>query len=269
MDPDGIWVLGRGDGDFRRVNGIWVHARGAGRRHELRVPGARDVTFEELHGHRILDPRLEPSLDRHHWRLKGAALFMRFPDASGFPELGWARTQERQQHPTLGLLCGFPTSAWVNRRETIAGLWAPQFVRNDFRGSLAGAGLDEQVAARDAKSAAAYRRALMRRGAQHFELSHRALAEAARVSRGRIPQILRESGFHGDAAARSALTADAVLARLAVAAESHRSAGEQLAASRRARATAVREARRQKLSLAQIALCLGVTRGRVQQLAKP
>lgn len=43
----------------------------------------------------------------------------------------------------------------------------------------------------------------------------------------------------------------------------------RLAASRRARATAVREARRQELSLAQIALCLGVTRGRVQQLAKP
>jgi hypothetical protein len=268
MERDGLWLLGSGEGEFRRTDGNWLHARDAGRWHGLSVPGARDVTFGELHGHRILDPRQDPTLERHHWQLRGDALYLRFADVIAFPELTWARTPNRQQHPTLGLLCGFTPREWDKRRSAVAGMWAPQLVKEDFRGALATTGLEERAAERDAQSAAGYRRALMRRGTEHFRLSHRALAAAAGVSRGRVDQILREAGGHGEAAAASASSADEVLKRLTSAASNHRHVRERLDATRRARAAAVQEARREKMSLAQIALCLGVTRGRVQQLAR-
>jgi hypothetical protein len=268
MGRDGLWLLGSGEGEFRRIDGKWFHARDAGRWHGLLVPGAHDVTFGELHGHRILDPRQDPTLDRRHWRLRGDVLYLRFADVIAFPELAWARTAIRQQHPTLGLLCGFTPREWDKRQPAVAGMWAPQLVKEDFHGALAAAGLEERAAERDARSAAGYRRALMRRGAEHFRLSHRVLAAAAGVSRGRVDQILREAGGQGDAAAASASSADEISSRLVSAASNHRHVRERLDATRHARAAAVQQARRRKMSLAQIALCLGVTRGRVQQLAR-
>jgi hypothetical protein len=150
----------------------------------------------------------------------------------------------------------------------VIGMRAPELVRADLRGMLAVAGLDERAAARDARSAAGYRRALMRRGVTHFRLPHRILATAAGVSRGRVDQILREPGRYGDAAAAGARSADELLEQLALATSRHRDARQRLDRAREARAAAVREARRRSLSFGQIALCLGVSRGRVQQLAR-
>jgi len=267
MDPDGVWVIARGDGEFRRTAGRWVHDLRAGAWREFPVPGARDVTFEGLHGHRILDPRLDPTLDRHHWLLRGDLLYIRLRDVQQFAELSWARTQHRQRHRTLGTLCIFSAEQWERRRSIVIGMWAPELVRTDLRGALAAAGLDERAAERDARSAAGYRRALMRRGATHFRLSHRVLATAAGVSRGRVDQILREPGRYGDAAAAGAGSADEILEQLALATSMHRQARQRLARARDARAAAVREARRRSLSFGQIAVCLDVSRGRVQQLA--
>jgi hypothetical protein len=268
MDPDGVWVIARGDGEFRRTRGGWAHDPRAGAWRDFPVPGARDVTLEELHGHRILDPRLDVTLDSRHWQLQGDLLHMRLYDARQFAELSWARTPHRQRHPTLGTLCIFSADQWERRRLTVIGMWAPQLVRADLRGRLATAGLAERAAARDARSAAGYRRALMRRGATHFSLSHRILATAAGVSRGRIDQILREPGSYGDAAAAGASSTDEVLEQLSLATSRHRQARQCLDQARDARAAAVRDARRQKVSFGQIALCLGVSRGRVQQLAQ-
>lgn len=267
MRADGLWVLGD-EGTFRRSDGEWVHARDAGRYRGLPVPGARDVTYEELHGHRLLDRHKDPTLRAYQWGLNGDILYMRFADVSAFPELAWARTPHRQQHSTFGLLCGFEAREWERRRARVAGMWAPELVQDDFRGALARAGLDERAAERDAVSAAGYRRALMRRGSEQFRLSHSALATAAGISRGRVDQVLHEDGYHGATAAASATTREQVLTRLTQAARNHRHARTQLEMVRGARAAAVREARRQSMSLAQIALCLGVTRGRVQQLAR-
>ena len=108
----------------------------------------------------------------------------------------------------------------------------------------------------------------MRRGATQFRLSHRALAAAVGVSRGRVDQILREPGRLGDAAAIAVKSSDEVLEQLALATSTHREACRRLDRARDARAAAVREARRRSLSFGQIALCLGVSRGRVQQLAQ-
>jgi hypothetical protein len=263
---DGVWVIARGDGEFRRIEGRWVHGPDAGAWREFPVPGARDVTLEELHGHRILDPRLDPTLSQ--WQLRGEALHVRLGDAREFAELSWARTPCRQRHQTLGTLCIFPADEWERRRLTVIGMRAPELMRADLPGRLATAGLDERAAARDARSAAGYRRALVRRGATQFRLSHRILAEAAGVSRGRIDQILRGPGRYGDAAAAGASSADEVLTHLASAASAHRQARERLARAHDARAAAVQEARRRRLSLGQIALCLGVSRSRVQQLAR-
>lgn len=269
MDADGVWVTGRGDGEFRRAGSAWVHAPDVGAWREFPVPGARDVTLEELHGHRILDPRLDPTLDRHHWALRGDVLYLRLGDAHEFAELAWARTPHRQRHRTLGTLCGFSAEEWERRRSTVIGMWAPELVRGDVRGRLAAAGLDERAAARDLRSAAGYRRALMRRGATHFGLSHRILATVVGVSRGRVDQILREPGRVGDTTAAGAISTDEVLERLALATSTHRQARQRLDQARYARAAAVREARRRSLSFGQIALCLDVSRGRVQQLARP
>jgi len=271
MDPDGVWVIRRGDGEFRRAGSGWVHAPDIGAWRELPVPGARDVSLEELHGDRILDPRLNPALDRYHWRLGqlDRVLYIRLGDADEFAELAWARPWHRQRNRTLGTLCGFSAAEWERRRSTVIGMWAPELVRGDLRGRLASAGLDERAAARDARSAAGYRRALMRRGATQFGLSHRILATAAGVSRGRVDQILREPGRLGDTAAAGASSADEILERLAVATSAHRQARQRLHEARYGRVAAVREARRRSLSLGQIALCLGVSRGRVQQLARP
>lgn len=268
MDPDGVWVVARGDGEFRRAKGGWVHELRAGAWREFPVPGARDVTLEELHGHRILDPRSDPTLENRHWSLRGDLLHIRLRDAQQFAELSWARTPHRQRHRTLGTLCIFSAEQWEGRRMTVIGMWAPELVRSDLRGALAAAGLEERAAARDARSAAGYRRALMRRGSTRFRLSHRILATAAGVSRGRVDQILREPGRYGDAAAAGATSADDVLERLAVATTKHREARQRLDGARDARAVAVREARRRGTSFGQIALCLGVSRGRVQQLAQ-
>lgn len=268
MDPDGVWVIARGDAEFRRAEGRWAHGPDAGAWRELPVPGALDVTLAQLHDHRILDPDLDPTLERLYWQLQGRVLHIRLDDAQQFAELSWARTPHRQRHGTLGTLCAFPAQEWERRRTTVIGMWAPELVHGDVRGKLAAAGLDERAAARDARSAAGYRRGLIRRGARHFRLSHRTLAEAAGVSRGRIDQILREPGRYGDAAAASATSSGAVLEQLGLATSRHSQARERLGRARDARATAVREARRQGLSLGQIAACLGVSRGRAQQLAR-
>jgi transcriptional regulator with XRE-family HTH domain len=137
----------------------------------------------------------------------------------------------------------------------------------DCRGSVAAAGLDERAADRDARSAAAYRRALVHRGAREFGLSRRQLAAVTQVSRGRIDQILSEPVSSGSAAARDARSLDELLHRLEQAANAHRDAVDRLRAARHVRAQRVTQAREQGVSLAQIATCLGVTRGRVQQLA--
>lgn len=268
MDPDGVWVIARGEGEFRRVGGRWVHGPRAGAWREFSVPGARDVTLEELHGHRVLDPRLDSRLDKGHWQLHGDLLYIRFGDAQQFAELSWARTSYRQRHRILGTLCMFSAEQWNRRRLAVIGMWAPELVKADLRGKLAAAGLDERAAARDARSAAGYRRALMRRASTRFRLSHRTLAAAAGVSRGRIDQILREPGSYGDAAAAGASSTDEVLEQLALATSRHSEARQRLDQARDARAAAVREARRRKVSFDQIALCLGVSRGRVQQLAQ-
>jgi hypothetical protein len=265
MDPDGVWVTVRGEGQFRRDQGQWKHAYDAGAWRDLAVPGARDVTMDELHGHRIRDLHL----DRHPWPLSGEVRYVRLADAHEYAELAWARTPHRLRHRTLGTLCGFAAAEWESRRSKIVGLWAPELVRNDVRGALAATGLNERAAARDARSAAGYRRALMRRGAKKYGLSHRRLATAAGISRGRVDQILREPDLHGGAAAASARSIDEVLERLAVATSKHREEKQRLDEARHARAAAVQEARRLGLSLAQIAHCLGVSRGRVQQLARP
>ena len=132
MDPDGVWVMARGDGEFRRAGGRWVHGPDAGAWREFPVPGARDVTLDELHGHRILDPRLDATLDRHYWQLHGDVLHIRLRDAQQFSELSWARTPYRQRHPTLGTLCAFSaTRRMVQRalgmelegRTTVEGPW--------------------------------------------------------------------------------------------------------------------------------------------------
>lgn len=228
--------------------------------------GARDVTFAELHGHRILDPHLDPTLEKHPWYLHGDGLYIRLDDAKEFSELSWARTPYRHRHQRLGTLCAFSAEEWDRRRSTVIGMWAPELVRDDPRGTLAVAGLEERAAARDARSAAGYRRALVRRGT-HLGLSHRTLAEATGVSRGRIDQILREPGRYGDAAAAGARGTTQVLEQLALATLRHREARQRLERARDARAAAVREARQRSLSFGQIALCLGVSRGRAQQLA--
>jgi hypothetical protein len=268
MDPDGVWVVARGNGEFRRAKGGWVHELRAGAWREFAVPGARDITLEEFHGHRILDPRLDPTLDDRHWSLHGDLLHVRLRDAQQFAELSWARTPHRQRHWTLGTLCIFSAEQWEQRRLAVIGMWAPELVRSDFRGTLATAGLDERAAARDARSAAGYRRALMRRGSNQFRLSHRTLAATAEVSRGRVDQILREPGRYGEAAATGAVSSDDVVKQLAVATINHRDARQRLVGARDARAAAVREARRRGMSFGQIALCLGVSRGRAQQLAQ-
>lgn len=270
MDPDGVWVVTRGDGEFRRAKGGgWLHELGAGAWRELPVPGARDVTLEELHGHRILDPRSDPTLDNRHWYLDGELLHIRLSDVQPFAELSWARTPHRQRHPSLGTLCIFSAEQWKRRRSAVIGMWAPELLRSDFRATLAAAGLDERAAERDARSAAGYRRALMRRGSTQFGLSHRMLASVAGVSPSRVDQILREPGRYGDAAAAGVTSADDILERLAVAATTHREARQRLDRAREARTSLVQEARRRCTSFGQIALCLGVSRGRVQQLAQP
>jgi hypothetical protein len=269
MDPEGAWVIARGDDEFRRAAaGGWVHSPRVGAWRDLAVPGARDITLQELHGHRILDWRSDPTLDNGHWRLDGDVLHIRFGDAEQFSELSWARTPHRQRHPSLGTLCVFSAEQWERRRSTVIGMWAPELLRSDLRGRLAAAALDERAAVRDRRSAAGYRRALIRRGAMHFRLSHRDLSRAAKVSRGRVDQILHEAGRYGDAAAAGATSADEVLGQLALARSTHRQACERLEQARDLRAAAVREARREGLSFGQIALCLGISRGRVQQLAR-
>lgn len=268
MDPDGVWVIARGDGEFRRAGNGWVHAPDAGDWRDLPVPGAIDLTLEELHGHRILNPQLDPTLNTYYWRLEGDVLHIRLSHAQEFSELSWARTPDRQRHATLGTLCAFSAEQWERRRAKVVGIWAPELVRADIRGTLAAAGLNERAAARDARSAAGYRRGLLRRGTTHFRLSHRSLAETAGVSRGRVDQILREPGRYGDAAAAVPGNIDALLDQLRLATSTHRQAHERLGVARDARAAAVREARRRGFSLGQIAFCLGISRARAQQLAR-
>jgi hypothetical protein len=71
----------------------------------------------------------------------------------------------------------------------------------------------------------------------------------------------------GSASAREATGLDELLHRLDRAANAHREAFERLRAARHVRAQRVTQARKEGISLAQIAACLGVTRGRIQQLA--
>jgi plasmid maintenance system antidote protein VapI len=263
MDPVGVWVVARGDGEFRRVDGEWVHAAGGGSWAGLPVPGARDVTLEELHGHRMV--RLDVD-DHAHWRLGPTGMYVLLDDARTFAELDWAHTKDQLRHPRLGTLSGFPVAEWDRRRTAVVGLWAPEILRGDIRAAIAAAGLDERAATRGARSSSGYRRALLRRGAGVFGLTHRELAAAAGISRGRISQILDEPGQEGAAAARSAASAQQVLERLVRAAAAHDRVFVRLEAMRAARARMVVEAREQGLTLSEIAECLGVTRGRVHAM---
>jgi hypothetical protein len=265
MDLDGLWRNALGGDDFRREGG-WVHGPlGAWR--ELDVPGARDVTLEQLHGHRILDPRVDATLSKRYWNLQGDVLHFRLADIHEFEELSWVPTDARQRHDSLGTLCAFLATEWERRRATVVGMWAPELVRGDLRGSVAAAGLDERAAARDARSATGYRQALLRRGSAQLGLSHRTLAAAVGVSRGRVDQIIREPGQYGATAAAS-VGPDEIFAQLALAARRHQLTRERLNHARLARAAVVRQARREGLSLGQISDCLGVSRGRVQQVAR-
>ena len=94
-----MWVVARGDGEFRRAKGGWVHELRAGAWREFPVPGARDVTLEELHGHRILDPRSDPTLENRQWSLRGDPLHIRLRDAQQFAEL---RGRERRIGSAIG-----------------------------------------------------------------------------------------------------------------------------------------------------------------------
>lgn len=263
-DPDGIWITGRGSGEFRRTSAGWVHGVDVGAWRDLPVPGARDITLEELHGHRVI--RAADVAARAWWAPSGA-LYVRVRDARDFAELAWARTRFDLRDPVHGTVSGFPIEDWERRRAKVIGLWAPELLRADCRGAVATAGLDERAAARDARWATAYRRALVHRGARQFRLSRRQLADATRVSRGRIDQILGEPVSSGSVAARDATSAEELIQRLDRAASAHRDAIVHLSEARAARVEQVAEARKEGVSLAQLAVCLGVTRGRVQQLA--
>lgn len=265
--PDGIWITARGDGEFRRTSEGWVHGADVGAWRGLPVPGARDVTLEELHSHRVIRADEIPARLGWHPTLSSGALYVRVRDARDFAELAWARTGCDLRDPVHGTVSGFSIEDWERRRAKVIGLWAPELVQADCRGAVATAGLDERAAVRDARSATGYRRALVHRGARQFRLSRRQLADAARVSRGRIDQVLGESVRSGSAAARNASSAEELLHRLERAANAHRDAVAYLATARAARAQRVAQARKRGVSLAQLAACLGVTRGRVQQLA--
>lgn len=265
--PDGTWVIARGDGEFRRTSDGWVHGSGVGPWRDLPVPGARDVTLAELHAERVISAAEIATRLRWSWKFRHDALYFRVRDARRFSELAWARTQPYLRDPVHGTLSGFPAEQWEHRRTKVIGLWAPELVQADCRGSVAAAGLDERAADRDARSAAAYRRALIHRGTRQFRLSRRQLADTAQVSRGRIDQVLGETVSSGSAAALDASSADELLHRLERAANAHRDAVVRLDAARHVRAQRVAQAREQAVSLAEIAACLGVTRGRVQQLA--
>lgn len=266
-DPDGIWIAARGDGEFTRTPEGWAHGADVGAWRGLPVPGARDVTLEQLHSHRIIHAAEIPARLQWHPSLRSGALYVRVRDARDFAELAWARTRAELRDPVHGTVSGFPLEDWERRRAKVIGLWAPELVEADGRGAVATAGLDERAAARDARSATAYRRALVHRGAREFRLSRRQLAGAARVSCGRIDQILVESAGSGSTAARDASSGEELLDRLERASGAHRDAVAHLAIARAARAQRVAQARKEGLSLAQLAECLGVTRGRVQQLA--
>lgn len=120
-------------------------------------------------------------------------MYMRVRDAREFVELGWARGRFDMRDPVHGTVSSFSVEDWDRRRANVVGLWAPELVTTDGRGSVAAAGLDERAADRDARSVAAYRQALVHRGTLHFRVSRRRLADAAGVSRGRINQILGET----------------------------------------------------------------------------
>ena len=273
--PDGVWLLAEGDARFKRTSEGWVHGARVGAWHDLFVPGARDVTLEQLHGHRVIraaeiacssrvDVEFElPEQPRACATRSSCALATRVIS----PNWAWA-----EGISSYGIVCMAWWSAslpkdWERRRTQVIGVWAPELVQTDFRGAVAAAGLDERAAARDARSAAGYRRALVHRGAREFGLSRRRLAAVTHLSRGRIDQILSETVTSGSASAREARTLDDLLHRLDRAANAHREAVERLRAARHVRAQRVTQARDEGISLAQIAACLGVTRGRIQQLA--
>ena len=149
----------------------WVHGAHVGAWRGLCVPGARDVTLEELHGHRVIRAAEIASRREWVWTPYPNPLYVPVGDARRFGELAWSRTGYELRDPVHGLVSGFPAKEWERRRTNVIGLWAPELVHMDCRGSVAAAGLDERAADRDARMAAGYRRALVHRGAREFGLS--------------------------------------------------------------------------------------------------
>src|SRR5215207_6282156 len=133
--PDGIWLVAEGDGEFTRTSDGWVHGAYVGPWRDLCVPGARDVMLEDLHGHRVIRAAEIRSRREWIWSPYPDALYVRVRDAQRFHELAWSRTRFKLRDPVHGMLSGFPAEEWERRRTKVIGLWAPELVQMDCRGS--------------------------------------------------------------------------------------------------------------------------------------